>query len=190
MRRPHSVAVMMSFGLIGRLVMIRRPWGHWSGVVVRRRVPRIMMVRIIVSLCYNASATTSALCLQCLWGEVSSVYALYARRAAPLFAARDSDRCGRASDEFLSAASSRTSNAMGLINSFAFARGRRPAPLGLVASFLGPATSSLCKQRLRFARGLCSGLQNAKFTQGRTKHRLTLAWHAQKLCIGAYSSPA
>ena len=68
------------------------------------------MVRIIVSLRYDASATTSALCLQCLWGEVSSVYSLYARRAAPLFAAMDSDRCRRAYDESLSAASSRTRN--------------------------------------------------------------------------------
>ena len=108
MRRPHSVAVMMSFGLHRRRVMIRRPCGHWSGVVVRRRVARVMMVRIIVSLCYNASATTSALGLQCLWGEVSSVYSLYARRAAALFAARDSDRCGRSYGELLSAASSRT----------------------------------------------------------------------------------
>ena len=56
-------------------------------------------------------------------GEVSSVYTLYARRAASLFAAMDSDRCGRAYDEFLSAASSRTSNAMGLINGLAKARG-------------------------------------------------------------------
>ena len=41
-------------------------------------------------------------------GEVSSVYSLYARRAAALFAAMDSDRCGRPFDESLSAASSRT----------------------------------------------------------------------------------
>ena len=41
-------------------------------------------------------------------GEVSSVYSRYARRAAALFAAMDSDRCGRAYDELLSAASSRT----------------------------------------------------------------------------------
>ena len=41
-------------------------------------------------------------------GEVSTVYALYARRAAALFAAKDSDRCGRPFDESLSAASSRT----------------------------------------------------------------------------------
>ena len=41
-------------------------------------------------------------------GEVSSVYSLYARRAAALFAARDSDRCGRSYGELLSAASSRT----------------------------------------------------------------------------------
>ena len=55
-------------------------------------------------------------------GEVSPVYSLYARRAAALFAAMDSDRCGRAFDESLSAASRRTRNTMGLINSFAFAR--------------------------------------------------------------------
>ena len=36
------------------------------------------------------------------------MYSLYARRAAALFAAMDSDRCGRAYDELLSAASSRT----------------------------------------------------------------------------------
>ena len=36
------------------------------------------------------------------------MYSLYARRAAALFAAMDSDRCRRAYDEFLSAASSRT----------------------------------------------------------------------------------
>ena len=41
-------------------------------------------------------------------GEVSPVYSLYARRAAALFAARDSDRCGRSYGELLSAASSRT----------------------------------------------------------------------------------
>ena len=52
MRRPHSVAVMMSFGLIGRRVMIRRPWGHWSGVVVRI-ARRRRAARSIVALRYS-----------------------------------------------------------------------------------------------------------------------------------------
>ena len=67
MRRPHSVAVMMSFGLHRRRVMIRRPWGHWSGVVDWRRVIVMRAVRIVVALRYNASATSARLCLQCLW---------------------------------------------------------------------------------------------------------------------------
>ena len=60
--------------------------------------------RIIVSLCCDDVCALLAVPL----GEVSSVYALYARRAAPLFAAMDWYRCGNTYGELLSAASSRT----------------------------------------------------------------------------------
>ena len=114
MSRPHSVAVMMSLGLHRRLVKMGLPCGHWSGVVVRRRVARTRARSIVL--------------LAVPLGDVSSVYSLYARRAASPFAAMDSDRCKGPYDELLSAASSCTRNAMGVINGLCKARGASSRP--------------------------------------------------------------
>ena len=100
--------------------------------------------RIVVALRYDASATSARLCLQCLWGEVSSVYSLYARRAAAPFAAMDWYRCGKTYGELLSAASSRTrSTEYGFAKPSLASKPSRPPARGLVPSLFGPATSAL-----------------------------------------------
>jgi hypothetical protein len=133
----------MSLGLHRRLVCMGLPCGHCNGVVVGRRVARTR-ARIIVLLAVPL-------------GEVSSVYALYARRAASPFAAMGWYHCDKAYDEFLSAASSRTrSTECGFAKPSLASKPLRPPARGLAPSFLGPATSALSWKRLRFARGHCA----------------------------------
>ena len=90
-------------------------------------------------------------------GEVSSVYSLYARRAAALFAAMDSDRCGRAYDEFLSAASSRTRSFGVVLKQACLGLGQARNPTGPTLRLL----PSLLRRRRVLSAGhafVCRGL--------------------------------